>query len=262
MQVALAKLLKLDKTIGYYFATYFHIKNNLDSIKGHHSAYGFYRDKISPNDKNDMYIKYALIIETLFLNNKGSFIKFNSKGSKLIPCFVPTSNEVPRLKFVNLMQKGILDFTKDFMFYIRKLRLQNDFSNLINYDVCARLFNMLKYPTIGDSKIFESVTIENYYSGRNLRFIVAPNSQSDSVSIWKEGNALLNGISTRKQNNYSTNIFVKYIAKLGIIVFEYFYLKLTPNSNRFHKKLLKNRVLFYLDSKVKFLKIVWRLSNS
>ncbi|MCV5391723.1 hypothetical protein OFC62_44070, partial [Escherichia coli] len=59
------------------------------------------------------YIKYALMIETIFLNEKGTFIKFNKVDDKLIPEYLSVKNEAKRISFIRSLQKGILHYISD-----------------------------------------------------------------------------------------------------------------------------------------------------
>lgn len=45
------------------------------------------------------------MIETIFLNEKGTFIKFNKVDDKLIPEYLSVKNEAKRISFIRSLQK-------------------------------------------------------------------------------------------------------------------------------------------------------------
>ncbi|MFK8330736.1 hypothetical protein M2D63_012050 [Pseudomonas sp. BJa5] len=202
LQASLAKARNLKQTRGYYFCTYDGVESTLSAVPGQHIGTGFYKDRISASDRTQKYIRYALIIESLFLNNKGTFLRFQKESDQLSPTFLD-GKERARAIFNQEIHSGSLQYTKDLLDTIQECFNSIQISHLWMYDdVCGRLFSMLESPMYRDSEVFSGITIENYFAGRPLRYFVPPKNRLDvSPTLWKEGTqALKNGLSALKQS--------------------------------------------------------------
>lgn len=263
LQKGIANLLGLKKTRGFYFATYKNIESNLKDVKGDHKGFGFVRNAFDTNIKGDLYLRYALIIETLFLNRQGSFVKIEREKSKLVYRFLPTKNESKRISFITGLDSGILKFVDDVVQISKKLRV-----DLIKWDsaeiCCNRLFNIFKNPSPFDASIFLDVNIENNFGGRENRFIVAKAKSEYSNTIWKEGSKVLIGnINEKKvENTLNKNSnFVKITSKNLLKLIGMIYVLVCGKSNSKSRKLILNPEKFYQDTKNKFIKTLWKLSK-
>lgn len=188
LQANLSSIFRLQNTHGLYFATYKEIDKNLTNIDGNHFAFGYYRDRIDRNNHSDNYIKYALIIESLFLNEKATFTRFVKNNNMLEPLYLKENNN-QRVKFNQHIHRGVVDYTSDLIDSIIECfgKVDVDLITKSN-DVCCRLFDMLSNPSHRDAYTFSNITIENYFAGRPIRFFVPPNGTSVTGNeIWKEG---------------------------------------------------------------------------
>lgn len=262
LQKALVDLFGLRSTKGYYFSTYSGIDDNLNKLSGHHVGVGYYRDRISVDKRSDFYIKYALVIETLFLNDKGSFICFESNGEELIPNYQDVSFENHRVNFSRELHKGIIDYAKDFSDKITELFPKTNVSDIEIYseDICDKLQDVLKNPSLKDVQIFSGVVLENYFSGKSLRYIVPPHHDLDAACLWPEGknlfksNVLLSFKNDKKlkldkeaKEKYLSTIRQKkiknYVLYISMKIFRNFV------GERKYRKFLKDPKLFVKDMK-------------
>lgn len=276
LQASICKLLNLEKSLGLYFATYEGVVDTLGAVKGEHTGIGYYRDKITTKDRTDNYIKYALMIETLFLNDKGTFIKFEKENDKLVPHYLSVKNESKRIKFINSMQSGIIKYITDVTSTLTTLNIDICASETYShsFDPCARFFEIMKNPMLRDARMFSGVTMENFFSGRDIRYITPEVNQLNVICLWNEGTKLIKA-SLNKSNitsqvkppkqsdiHYTHGSALKrHLAKTTLKVTENIYFIMAPflNENKV-KKLRLDRERFYRDSKNQFIKRVWKAS--
>lgn len=200
LQASLAKARNLKNTRGYYFCTYDGVDATLSVAPGNHIGTGFYKDRISTSDRTQKYVRYALIIESLFLNDKGTFLRFHKENGLLSPAFLD-GKEHARVQFNQEIHSGSLQYTKELLDTIQDCFKSLQISHLwMHDDVCGRLFSMLETPMFRDSEVFSGITIENYFAGRPLRYFVPPKNRLDATpTLWKEGtHALKNGLQALK----------------------------------------------------------------
>lgn len=215
LQASLAKARNLKNTRGYYFCTYDGVDTTLAAANGKHVGTGFYKDRISSSDRTQKYIRYALIIESLFLNDKGTFLRLHNESGELTPTFL-AGNEHARVQFNQEIHSGSLQYTKDLVETIQNCFKSIHISHLwMHDDVCLRLFSMLETPMFRDAEVFSGITIENYFAGRPLRYFVPPKNRLDVTPIlWKEGTqALKNGLNALKQSAIDKQNSAKLEAK-------------------------------------------------
>ncbi|MCX0429898.1 hypothetical protein OD808_03290, partial [Aeromonas veronii] len=255
LQASLAKVIGLSRTHGYYFSTYSGIDDKMKSIPGLHYTSGYYRDRVDVSNRSDLYIRYALMIESLFLNTKGSFIKINvADTGELEPVYLDTSNEDKRLKFAHNLQLGVVAYMKDFKCAMDAINMKSySFYDLSkSYDPCERFFRIMKKPSMRDVHTFSGVVIENYFSGRDIRYLAPPLDELDAVSIWSEGKRLMMSAklegSGSGSNNSERRLNLRRISDKLIWLCRPFISK--GKFNKFET----NRDLFYRDSKFSFLR--------
>lgn len=201
LQASLAKARGLTSTRGYYFCTYDGVDNTLSTVEGDHRGSGFYRDRISTSDRTQKYIRYALVIESLFLNDKGTFLRLVRKNEQLSPSFLE-GNERSRVVFNEAIHLGSIKYAQDLLSTVEKCFGNINIGHLwMHDDACARLFSMLESPMLRDAEVFSGITIENYFAGRPLRYFVPPkNKLSITPVLWKEGTqALIEGTKAQEE---------------------------------------------------------------
>lgn len=277
LQASISKLLNLDKSLGLYFATYEGVVDTLGSLKGEHVGLGYYRDKISTKDRADNYIKYALMIETLFLNDKGTFIKFERVEEQLKPVYLSVKQEGKRIAFINSMQIGIMNYVSDVVSTLKSLKVDICESETYSksFDPCARFFEIMKHPMLRDAKMFSGVTMENFFSGRDIRYITPDPNKLNAICLWAEGTKLLKASlnskapaikiahpqKTKDAVPLKNSMFKRTLAKTTLRVTENVFFIMAPFMNK--KKLNKlrmDRERFYKDSKNKIIKNIWKAS--
>ncbi|HCA5916435.1 TPA: hypothetical protein U7M85_004996 [Escherichia coli] len=278
LQASICKLLGLKKSTGLYFATYEGIDATLACVSGEHVGIGYYKDRISVQNKSDNYIKYALMIETIFLNEKGTFIKFNKVDDKLIPEYLSVKNEAKRISFIRSLQKGILHYISDLTKSLNSMNFdiaKNDtFSR--SFDPCERFFKIMQQPVLRDAQMFSGVTMENYFSGRDIRYITPKFDMLNSVCLWREGTKLIKEHvakdNKKNERTYAKNTvsiktlkprpIIGNIAKTTLTLAESFYIMMAPFVNKKKvKKLILDKEKFYNDSQNKIIKKIWHASR-
>jgi predicted HAD superfamily hydrolase len=254
LQANLSSIFGLQNTHGLYFATYKEIDKNLESVDGNHFAFGYYRDRVDKNNRSDNYIKYALIVESLFLNGKTTFIKFSKNNNILEPLYLKENNN-QRVKFNQHIHKGVADYTNDLIDSIIECFGKFDIELIAkSNDVCCRLFDMLSNPSYRDAYVFSNITIENYFTGRPIRFFVPPNgTNATGDEIWNEGthafitNDKVSDVPSKIRQNNNGNIKEKLLFRLEKkIVLDMMNI---PMSKRM--KYISNQDKFFSDSKNK-----------
>lgn len=215
LQASLAKARNLTSTRGYYFCTYDGVDATLSSATGDHQGTGFYRDRISTSDRTQKYIRFALVVESLFLNDKGTFLRLHRENGSLVPKFLD-GKERARIAFNRAIHEGSLQYTKDLLETIQQCFNTLQTSHLwMSDDICERLFSMLESPMPRDAEVFSGITIENYFAGRPLRYFVPPKNQLDATPVlWKQGTqALINNINAQKEIAHNKKISANSEAK-------------------------------------------------
>lgn len=281
LQASISKLLNLRKSLGLYFATYEGVADTLGAVNGEHIGLGYYRDKISIKERADNYIKYALMIETLFLNDKGTFIKFELKNDKLEPSYLSVNNEGKRVRFINSMQSGIMKYVSDVTSNLADLNIDICSSKTYSqsFDACARFFEIMKSPMLRDAKMFAGVTIENFFSGRDIRYITPEANKLNVVTLWKEGTFLIKQDVNKAKTDQvvinnkhllkkvdevdksDLNLKIK-IARATLNISSSLIMIMSPFiKNKKIMKLRKDRNAFYKDSNNKIIKRLWRASH-
>ncbi|SIR64963.1 hypothetical protein SAMN05880558_1238 [Aeromonas sp. RU39B] len=256
MQKGLSTLLGLKSTHGYYFATYSGITKNLDHSKGH-TYTGFFRNLLEPSKKDDVYIYNALVFESAFLNDKGSFVKFKKNGKTSEPEYLDIDKEEGRIKFSRVLHAEIERFVDDFSKCMgHQLR-----SIFINPDEwCAPIEHYLSQPSYRDSLCFSGVTIENYFSGRAVRYIVPTKATLEQPGLWKNGTTEFkkkhhkpdpSNIKNTQGNIQKTQIRHSFdlIAKRLL-------------DRKKYNKLINNPVLFFDESKHHLAKLIKHIALS
>lgn len=191
LQASLCKIRGLNCSHGYYFATYQKVDEVLAGVQGEHKSSGFYRDRASSSNRDDLYIRYALMIEALFLNDKGTFLRFTKEGEKLTPNYLAGDSE-RRYGFNRALHSGALDYINSLISTSKACFGKVDLEYLaVQKDVCARYFAMLRLAAVRDARTFSSITFENFFSGKELRYLVPPASALDKPGIWREGTKAL-----------------------------------------------------------------------
>lgn len=276
LQASICKLLDLKKSLGLYFATYEGVVDTLGMVDGEHVGLGYYRDKISTKDRSDNYIRYALMIETLFLNDKGTFIKFELENDKLEPRYLSVEKEGKRITFINSMQSGIMNYVSDVTSTLAALDMDICATEEFNrsFDPCARFFEIMKNPMLRDARMFSGVTMENFFSGRDIRYITPEPNRLNVICLWAEGTKLIKASLSNKPTGVKkvparkvetkaskNSLFKRTLARTTLKVTENIFFIMAPfmNKNKV-KKLRLNRERFYNDSKSQFIKSIWKAS--
>lgn len=227
LQASLAKIRGVNASSGYYFATYTKVDETLAAVPGVHAATGFYRDRTSSQNRDDNYIRYALMVEALFLNDKGTFLRFNEVDGELVPEFLEGDSDA-RFEFNRLVHSGALDYISKMIAVSKECFGTVDLAYFSGQaDVCSRYFSMLKAGSVRDARTFSSITFENFFAGKEIRYLVPPASAADNrEGIWREGTlALANNLQAKKKLTYAP----KSPTMRARLVLAAFYLLLNPH---------------------------------
>lgn len=181
LQYRINKLLKTKDIDGYYFITQLGI---VDTIYNNGmNAKGFVANEINGSDKRYPYNKYILMFETCFLNEEGSFVNLSKENGKLVFNKLPTENEDIRMKFIKETHSGVLDFIQEL------LSLKIDI-NIEGRESINPYLALLKKPFELDVLMFNKVSFENNYSGRDHSYVVYFDKNSRKLSshksYWKD----------------------------------------------------------------------------
>lgn len=132
------------------------------------------------------YTKHILMFELLFMNQQGSFVRFEREDAKVQAKMLSLHGERQRLEFCASVHSGILTFVKDAIAVIgddpNRLRLPAE-------ETIGAYSAMLNSPTRLDAEPFVGISFENIYSGRDARYVINPDAVNGvpSESIWVEG---------------------------------------------------------------------------
>lgn len=187
LQKYLSKITNSKNILGLYFLTHLGIKDNI--YNNNMKAKGFVGEEISGRDKNYPYNKYILMFESIFLNKEGSLlnIHFNENEKTFIFNKLDTSLEAERIKFIDEIHTGVLEFIQDFSDLNSKLGLKIDINGRKSINPYLVL---LKEPFELDMLMYNNVSFENNYSGREQNYLVKynPNNLEESLknSLWTD----------------------------------------------------------------------------
>jgi predicted HAD superfamily hydrolase len=177
IQKSLANLLNLKKTNGFYFMC----NKKSDEVLKLHNKFSFLpNDNLNFNEK--IYNKHILMFEVMFLPSEDSFVKIaNNK-----PVFLENIDEGNRKMFADKIHSEVKKFAHDFRAIYNEFKEELQISPVESISLYHEL---LKSPILKEVKLFENVSFENIFSGRDSRFIV---NKKDKKAFWKEGNKTYN----------------------------------------------------------------------
>lgn len=215
LQQGILSLLSLDKTYGYYFATFVDIDKNIPLP---HMTKGFVVDRLdNRTNKEHFYLNHILMYEFSFINDQDSFVSFatdKSNRQKIKPVFLQV-DDVNRKKFATITHQAVQDFCTDVV--ERYGDVIKDIS-ISPEEACALYEHMMRNPTLADIKVFENLNFENVYSGRPVQW-VTPDLYKDKkrVFLWKElgGYSLIDSHSGKGENLWYrlVKLYAKYASK-------------------------------------------------
>jgi len=182
MQISLARLTG-KKPLGYYFVTYSAIA---DLAKHGLEGFGYAGEKLSGKASEHPYCQFLLMFEMLFLNNQGSFVKLVKKNGGLYPVYLSTQGEESRIEFIQKVHAGVVQFARD----VATCGVGLERMKVTGTEAIASYIAMLRSPSLPDAQMMDGVAFENVYSGRDVRYILAP-AGSKAESLWKEGRMVL-----------------------------------------------------------------------
>lgn len=172
---------------GLYFVTQAGIKETI--LDSGMEAKGYVAEQLSSTDKRHPYNKYLLMFEACFLNQEGSMISFSKEKSGAIKLNqLPVDDEIERMNFIKEVHSGVLDFVKD----VRRAESALGVGVTIQgRESLNPYLAMLNHPYELDVELFNGVSFENVYSGRDRSYLVKYNPEdkesSYKGSYWSEG---------------------------------------------------------------------------
>jgi hypothetical protein len=243
MQAAIADVLSLNGTTGYYFSTFQTVQQTLAKRDSRYESY--FGSLLRPGDKDHPYMKHILMYETTFLNDKDSFLCYRSGQ----PVF-RVEDDFQRKSLSREMHSGAERFCRDLATTLPEvasnLRLKSS-------EVVSIFEKFLEAPTAEDARVFQGIPFENAYSGRATRWIVPPVPDAAGVGIWREGVSVLKtgGLPARAMRKVvldgeRADFTHRLITALGEL--------LVPAGKR--EKFRKSRRRFFEDSQSKILRMV------
>jgi hypothetical protein len=185
MQLSLARMTGTPLP-GYYFVTYAAIA---ELEKQGLSAQGYLAERLDGRTESHAYCARLLMFELLFLNDTGSFVKMTRNGEQLQPIHLPLEQEEARVAFIREVYRGAVDLAEDLAASgydpVTELRFGAD-------ELVEPYLAMLADPSLAEAAMMEGLCFENVYSGRDVRYIVAP-KEVEAESMWLEGRDVLRG---------------------------------------------------------------------
>jgi hypothetical protein len=181
MQASLATLTGA-KPLGLYFVTYSAI--SALAARGL-NAMGYAAERLDGKGTHP-YARYLLMFELLFLNAQGSFVKMVRQGSELVPVYLPVAGEEARIRFIEQAHRGACEFAEDLVRAAPDVRAVR----ITGAEAIAPYVAMLQSPSLPEARMLEGVAFENVYSGRDVRYILAP-VHATQESVWKEARTVL-----------------------------------------------------------------------
>jgi FMN phosphatase YigB (HAD superfamily) len=281
MQYALEKITDASNIKGYYYITF-------DSALSQVSRTGIMRGYAGEFVKRpfhfDPICNNGFLYETIFCSSDSSFKCFKeSTEGAIIPTFIENKNDFKRRLVVDKLHNACIAFSHD---------LYNSFGSQIsefhiNSLTASKLFNeYIKNPGGRDAEIFEGCIFEDNFSGSKVRYIVPPReliikSINSTDYIWKEGTAVFSRrpdirineqksvkkvikdkVSQSKSNiteikDFSLSSQVSSEQTKTPPKFERILVKYFIKSSNKKNKYLKNRNMFFIDSKSIVAKLYW-----
>ncbi|MHC1727609.1 MAG: hypothetical protein AB9866_16670 [Syntrophobacteraceae bacterium] len=186
LQASIAKMVDDPILGGYYFVTDKDIEEHVHALGM--KSHGYLADCISLKEKSHPYSCNLLMFEAIFLNDEGSFIRMVRKDDELKPEFLPLDREAARLDFISLVHDAAVAFTRDVSEVLGTGLAE---VTLDGESAASGYLGMLATPTYLDACMFNGITFENVYSGRDsCRLILISCEDAESTirgSLWKEG---------------------------------------------------------------------------
>lgn len=187
LQKRLNNLFDTTNIDGYYFVTQAGVKETIydNGMK----AKGYVAEEIVGSDKRHPYNKFILMFEACFLNTEGSMLYFEKDAlGQLNKVQLPVHNEALRLRFIREIHSGVTSFVEDAIRLEKKLDIEFE---LGGRESINPYLSMLNHPYELDVLMYDKVSFENVYSGRDQNFLIyydpADKEMSLKRSYWKDG---------------------------------------------------------------------------
>lgn len=182
LQAGLEKLLSLPSSVGYYFASFEGIDEN---IKKPSQSRGYVIDKVHPKSGH-FYFNHILMYEFSFINDQDSFVCMRKNNQGFTPIFLSIGEQDDARKhFARLTHQAIVDFTQTICnLYGKNLSILQ----ISAEQSCILYESMLAQPIRDDVLIFKNLCFENVYSGRPSQWVTPDFSDSEITRpfFWKE----------------------------------------------------------------------------
>lgn len=136
----------------------------------------FLGDNVDHRNADDHpFFHYTMMFESVFSSQEGSLARFMrdpdaaSKGS-VEPEFLPTQNELDRVSTLSTIQRGALDFVSDL-----QAQSSSNFETLYYSPFYSTrvFFHFLEHPTYADAMVFNGLAVDDTFSVRGERSILA-----------------------------------------------------------------------------------------
>lgn len=250
LQKRLSKILFNDNITGLYFVTQDGITDNTASENM--VAKGYVGDKINGKDTRHPYNRHLLMFEAIFLNTETSLVSFYKDiNGEIHKNFLPSTQEEIRIEFIKNIQKGILWFNEELV------RHKALFPS-VNFKIDGRssinpYLALLQHPYQLDVEMFNKVTFENNYSGRDHNYLFFYDKSnyelSKKHSIWDEALEAC-------EFNEPKNVYLKHKIFRSVV---FGLNKINILSDKKLRKFNKNPEQFFEDTKNPIIKIIARL---
>ena len=259
-QEALINILEMD-IFGFYLSVDEGIKNKNFSNDKYSSFINEYQNKESKLG----IVTHRFIYESIFCAAENSFLEISpNKDNKFL---YSEFSEPNRRFFVEMAHCGALNGVQVLNKYFGKI---NTFDNSV---FPISIFDeFLKFPTPIDTYLFEGVEFEDKIAPKVKRTIISKDINENQICLWKEGLKVRQFLQSKAnktpQKNNPASIQYKVDGNIQKRKQSYLvtqYLKIENiivrliTKQKKYEKYIKNRKLYLLDSKNKFLHLLSKI---
>ncbi len=181
IQRGIGRHLGLTGTNGFYFSTTDEIDHTLSM--GRHAAFSYFGDRVHSGDKAHPYRRNILMFEAAFLPQEDSFVRI--RGGEIETVGDPLSSiNRDRKEFSRVLHGGIVELARDLGPLASKYCLQLD---VAGEEIVSPFLEFLQNPGVEDARLFQGISFEASYSGRDHRWLVPPSIGGGEPGLWEEG---------------------------------------------------------------------------
>jgi len=245
----------LDNDVfGLYLATFETFSRNLDSK---HSS-GYLSDHEHDKDQSKTICTHRFLHESMLCAPEESFVKIESHSGILSPVFLENQSDQVRRSKVSLIHTGAVLFINELKNVVDELNVDYVLNRKLTTHI---LDSFMRYPSPKDAFLVQGIVFEDSFGPDATRYLIPPEeiifTAKPSQVIWELGNRVL--VNDLKKVN-PTSVKKEIINKRSFsLIVERKLLYMIVRGDKKRRKYERNRLDFFMDSKVGFIRDYWGL---